>query len=92
MKKQNIYLLNSCNEWKERSSMSLVAATTSTIRLKNIIIAEIKNYNMVYKNEEFSNTKQIRELRDDWENEGLNYVADNLIYGHIETVCDGEIQ
>ena len=74
--------------------MSLVAATTSIRRVKSIIIQRIKNNEMEYKrgNDDWSKTKQIRMLCDDWEYRGKDFVFDNLDYGYIEIVADGEIQ
>lgn len=74
--------------------MSLVAATTSIRRAKSIIIQRIRNNEMEYKrgNDDLSKTKQIRMLRDDWVYMGEDFVFDNLDYGYVEVVCDGEIQ
>lgn len=91
---KNIYILSSCNEWKEYSSMSLVAATTSIRKIKSIIIQKIKDGDMEYKrgNYELSKTKQIKMLREDWGYMGEDFVFDNLDYGYVEVVMDGEIQ
>lgn len=91
---KNIYILSSCNEWKEYSSMALVAATTSIRKVKSIIIQRIRNNEMEYKrgNDGLSKTKQIKMLHEDWRYMGENFVFDNLDYGYVEVVCDGEIQ
>lgn len=91
---KKIYILSSCNEWKEHRSMSLVAATTSIRKIKSIIIQEIKDDNMEYKrgNDDLSITGQIKMLRKDWNERGADFVFDNLTYGYVETVMDGEIQ
>lgn len=91
---KNIYILSSCNEWKDYSSMSLVAATTSIRKIKSIIIQKIKDNDMEYKrgNDDLSKTKQIKMLHDDWEYMGENFVFSNLDYGYVEVVTDGEIQ
>lgn len=91
---KNIYILSNCDEWKEYSSMSLVAATTSIRKIKSIIIQKIEDGNMEYKrgNNELSKTNQIKMLREDWEQKGEDFVFDNLDYGYIEVVLDGEIQ
>lgn len=91
---KNIYILSSCNEWKNYSSMSLVAATTSIRKIKSIIIQKIKDNDMEYKrgNDDLSKTKQIKMLHDDWEYMGENFVFSNLDYGYVEVVTDGEIQ
>ena len=90
-----IYVLNSCNGWKERNSMSLVTASTSIRKIKSIIIQEIKNGNMEYKGrcreENSSITQQIKALRKDWEEYGNDFVFGCLEYGYVETVKDGEV-
>ncbi len=43
-------------------------------------------------NDGLSKTKQIKMLREDWEKMGENIVFDNLKYGYVEVVIDGEIQ
>lgn len=88
-----IYILSSCNEWKGRGSMSLVAATTSIIKIKSIIIQKIKEGSMEYKrgNDDFSITKQIKMLRKDWDYYGEEFVFSNLDYGYVKLVIDGKI-
>ncbi len=90
---KNIYILYTCNEWKEYSSMSLVAASTSIRKIKSIIIQKIKDDDMEYKRgwDDISKTKQIKMLREDWNEKGSNFVLDNLDYGCVEVVEDGEI-
>ena len=91
---KKIYILNSCNGFEEYSSMRLVAATTSIKKIKSIIIKQIKEEEMTYTrgNDGLSKTKQIKVLREDWEKMGENIVFDNLKYGYVEVVIDGEIQ
>jgi len=91
---KNIYILSSCNKQKEYSSMSLVAATTSIRKIKSVIIQRIKDNDMEYKRgyDELSKAKQIKKLREDWDYMGMNFVFDNLDYGYVEIVADGEIQ
>ncbi len=93
---KNIYILSTCNEWKEWSSMSLVAASTSLRKIKSIIIQKIKDNDIEYKgscsDENASITNQIKTLRKDWEECGKDFVFEHLEYGYVETVEDGEIQ
>ena len=91
---KKIYILNSCTGFEEYSSMRLVAATTSIKKIKSIIIKQIKEEEMTYTrgNDGLSKTKQIKMLREDWEKMGENIVFDNLKYGYVEVVIDGEIQ
>ena len=93
---KTIYILSTCNEWKEWSSMSLVAASTSLRKVKSIIIQKIKDGDVEYKGrfseENASITKQIKALKEEWKEEGNDFVFDHLEYGDVETVADGEIQ
>lgn len=91
---KKIYILSNCNEYKAYRSMRLVAATTSIKKVKSIIIKQIKEEDMAYTrgNDDLSNTKQIKMLREDWEKTGEDFVFGNLKYGYVEVVTDGEIQ
>lgn len=91
---KNIYILYACNVWKEHRSMSLKAASTSIKKIKSIIIQKIKDGDMEYRRgwDDISKTKQIKMLRKDWNEKGNNFVFDNLDYGYVEVVADGEIQ
>lgn len=91
---KKIYIISSCNEYKEYNSMRLVAATTSVKKIKNIIIKQIKEEEMTYTrgNADPSLTKQIKMLREDWEKMDEKFVFDNLQYGYVAVVTDGEIQ
>lgn len=92
---KSIYILSSCNVWKENSSMSLVTASTSIRKIKSIIIQEIKNGNMEYKRrcceENPSITQQIKALRTDWKEHGNDFVFNCLEYGYVNVIEDGEI-
>lgn len=91
---KKIYILSSCNEYKECNSLRLVAATTSIQKIKGIIIKQIKEEEMAYTrgSADSSLTKQIKMLREDWEKMGEEFVFDNLRYGYVVVVADGEIQ
>lgn len=91
---KNIYILNSCNEWKERGTMSLMAATTSPKKIKSIIIQQIREDNLTYQRGEdgLSKTKQIQMLRKDWAEMGEDFVFRNITFGYVDVVVDGELQ
>lgn len=74
--------------------MSLVAASTSITKIKRIIIQKIKDGDMEYKRgfEDMPKTKQIEVLCDDWKELEPDFVLNNLDYGYVEIVVDGEIQ
>jgi len=74
--------------------MSLVAASTSIRKIKSIIIQKIEDGDIEYKRgwNNISKTKQIKMLCEEWNKKGNNFVFDNLDYGYVEVVADGEIQ
>lgn len=79
-----IYLLFSCNQWKEYSSMSIKGVTTDPQVLYVMIGSEIKAGNMLYG---FDNAK------DSWERFLKDYcegdiTLDMLEYGYVDTFED----
>jgi hypothetical protein len=78
-----IFILFSCNEWKERSSMRLIVATTDEDKLRAIIAQEILEDNMEYAG--MSKYKGVTAFNN---NDNKDY--DNLKYGYVEIVYDGE--
>lgn len=74
--------------------MRLVAATASIKKIKSTIIKRIKEEEMAYSrgDDDSSITAQIKMLREDWEEMGETFVFDNLKYGYVEVVTDGESQ
>lgn len=91
---KQIYILNSCDEWKSWSSMSLIMASTSLRKIKGEIVKQIKEGNIEYKrgNQNLSKTAQIKMLREDYKTHGEKFIFDNLNYGYINDVADGERQ
>ena len=89
-----IYVLNNCDEWKSKSSMSLIMVSTSLERIKREIIKQLKDGNIEYKkgNENISKTAQIKMLMEDYKNDGIQFVFDNIEYGFVNIVIDGEVQ
>jgi len=79
----DIYLLFSCNEWKEHSSMRLVAATTDKDNLDKIVQNQIKENNMGYRGELKREALRIFNIYEDY---------NGLDYGYVQIVKDGEIQ
>jgi len=78
---KNIYLLYSCNEWKNHSSINLIMASTSESKIRKEIKSQIKEKNMEY-------DADVKDLKQ----EELSYLNNCLKYGHIEIVVDGERQ
>ena len=75
-----IYILYSCNEWKEYSSMSSIVASTSIYDIYKEIKKEIRLGNMDY--EKATKRAGIKLFNEDFENNRLNF--DLLGYGYIE--------
>lgn len=90
---KKIYLLFTCNEFKERSGMRLAVATTYLRKIKSVIIKQIIAGDMEYKrNNGLPKANQCKLLRSDWREFGAQFVFDNIEYGYVEIVNDGEIQ
>ena len=49
---KDIFILHSCDEWKSYDGMRVVCASTSIEKIKEAIIAEIKDKNMDYSDSE----------------------------------------
>lgn len=77
----NIYLLYSCNQWKECSSMSLLMASTDENKIREEVITQVKNNDMKYE-----------DYQEDLVDLCLHEMSNRLEYGYIETVVDGERQ
>lgn len=79
MSTAEIYILFSCNEWKNRDSMKLVAATSNPLKFKEILTDEIRQRNMEVYNDDVLSLPIVE-------------INAQLDYGHIEIVRDGEVQ
>lgn len=79
-----IYLLYSCNEWKEKSSMRLVMATTILETLEGAIAKEIEDGNMNFAGHK--RKKGVKAFRSG----DFGYAS--LEYGYVDIVGDGEWQ
>lgn len=89
-----IYLLFSCDEWKSHSSMSLVVASVSSEVIIKAIITKIREGDMEYRrgNQTLSKASQVKHLMQDCIDNGVDFVFENLDYGYVEIVDDGEMQ
>jgi len=81
MKNKNIYLLYTCNIWKNYDSMRLIMASTSESKIRKEIKNQIKDGNMKYN----ADDKDLKEAE-------LNYLNNCLDFGYIDIVVDGEKQ
>ena len=90
---KKIYYLCSCDEWKSYNGMNLLFIGSSIRKLKMYIANKIKNGDMEYtKNgdENESVSKQIKNFKDDFNNEDINYINDFLKYGFIGETYNNE--
>ena len=83
---EQIFLLFSCNKWKENSSMDLVVATTDRHTLEQVIRNEIMDKSMECNG--LSGADGVAEFDSrDWE-DGYG----DLLYGFVNIVKNGEVQ
>ena len=83
---EQIFLLFSCNKWKENSSMDLVVATTDRHTLEQVIRCEIMDKSMECNG--LSGADGVAEFDSrDWE-DGYG----DLLYGFVNIVKNGEVQ
>ncbi len=81
-----IYLLYTCNEWKERASMRLAVATKSEKKLVSQIKKEIKMGWMEV--DGLTGEKGIQAF----EKQDCSHKYDIIQYGYVDIVEDGEMQ
>ena len=75
-----IFILYSCNQWKEYNSMSSIVASTSMDEIYKAIKKEIRLGNMDY--EKATKRAGIKLFNEDLKNNRINF--DLLDYGYIE--------
>ena len=88
---KQVYILNTCDEWKSYSSFHLYGVWASskvgTRRLVNAIIKGIKNGDFAYNDEQADTEEQIKSLREDAKTDCITFYSllqSKLIYGSIE--------
>ena len=80
----NIYILFSCNAWKEYSSMRVVFVGDSVDFLEEKIRNEIREGNMCYSSEDLSVEEQLALFDEEFD--------DNLlIYGFVDTYTNNDM-
>jgi len=83
-----IYIVFSCDAWKSRDSMRLVAATTSHTKLKKIVSNCVETEMFEYGEGDAKTSAS--QLRKDFDNGHSVYgINDSLKYGFIDVVDDG---
>ena len=90
--RKQIFLLYSCNAWKNRHSMKLLTVTTSPTRLRRFIENEIMNGNMRYADngETYSEKKAVQQFRAEWKAITRDEINGQLDKGFFDYVYDGE--
>lgn len=90
---KNIYLLNTCDEWKSCSSMCCIMATTSLDKLRKGIITKIKSGDIEYKKgwDDATTDEQLAMFKGDWM-QNKNFACDSLEYGYVEIMQDGVLE
>lgn len=90
---KKIYILSSCDEWKSYSTMNLIMASTSITKIKSEIIKQIKEGNIEYNRVgSESKTEQIKDFKEDLKKYKEDFAFNNLKYGFVNIVNDGEKQ
>lgn len=92
-----IYILHSCNEWKEYSSMNLLFVGTSKTKLKRKISKEIEAGNMEYSCfDDASPKQQAKSFRKEFdeaiENDSrwIDFINNRLTYGYLSCAENNE--
>lgn len=81
---QKVFLIYSCDAWKDRDSMRLVFCGTSSVKARKFIEKEIKNGDMEYGSPEEDRAGQARRLRQDWNSRQQRDIDSRLTYGTID--------
>lgn len=97
---RRIYVIMTCNEWKEFSSMRIYAACSSLTKLRALLANGIEKNFFFYGAENVSFKKQAKKFRMDCrEAAKTTFSEDNLLalfkevkYAHVFDVTDGEVQ
>lgn len=83
-----IYIVFSCDAWKAKDSMRLVAATTSHTKLRKIVSNCVETEMFEYGEGEAKSSAS--QLRKDFDNGySVHGINDSLKYGFIDVVDDG---
>lgn len=87
---KDVYILVSCNEWKEHSSMNLIMATTDPVKLNTQIGKEIKCGNMNFLGEQKDKAYDMfnAAISDSNKETDFDNLYSNLEYGHVKIVED----
>lgn len=90
-KRQTLYLLSSCNIFKEWASMRLIVATSNLDRVVKVIRKWIRNGDIVYGSEEYSKRKQLA-MFDYAVRVDVRQAISDCSYCFMNEVIDGEEQ
>lgn len=97
---KKIYVIMTCNEWKEFSSMRIYAACSSLTKLRALLARGIEKNFFSYGTESISFKKQAKKFRTDCrEAAKTTFPEDSLLalfkevkYAHVFDIPDGEVQ
>ncbi len=85
MSSQQIFYLCSCDEWKTKSSMSVIFIGTSARKLKALVKKEILEGNMEYGDQNDSRQNQAKNFAEDFDfHETRGRINDKLLYGYYD--------
>ena len=90
---KQIFMLHSCNEWKNKPS-PVILVTTSENKLKKGIRICIEKGEMEYSDGAKENPtvkEQVAMFNRDWKTETKNTINDRLLYGFYDYAYDGEL-
>ena len=85
---KTIYLLYSCDDWKTRTGMQIILATTNRGQILKKIAKEIKNGGMLYQGEK--GAEAAKAFLEDNKNNSTEDITGYIQYGFVESFNDGE--
>ncbi len=89
---KQIFYVQSCNEWKEYSSMRLLFIGTSIQKLVKFVAKQIEDEEMSYDdgNDSLISKQQAKLFKKDFKMQTLSVVNSRLRYGLIDYTHDNE--
>ena len=96
MERSVMHIAYRCNETKSRESFKLFTAANNPNKVKKAIEAAIHAKEMFYGDPNHSITRQIKDLRRDWNlcdtaDKRISMLNRNLICGKYEVMYEGEV-
>lgn len=88
--KKQIYLLYSCDTWKSKSSMILIMATTSKMKMQRFIANEISSVRVTYDGENRKVKDAVAQFKKDWDSLPRGDINGKLDGLYVDYAYDGE--